>query len=81
MWALIIELERRRVWNGNASLVAAVDKCKVQLKNLEKKIDEEKLNRVALLQGPKRSKQEVERLKSEDRLLQGTPKGVLGSAD
>lgn len=46
------------------------------MKNLKKKVDDEKLNGVELLRELKRSKQEKERLKHEKKLLRPTTKGA-----
>lgn len=44
-----LELELRRVREGNAFLAAAVNEYRVRVKNLEKLMDEIELNRMALL--------------------------------
>lgn len=49
------------------------------MKNVEKKMDEKKLNSMELLRELKRSKREVERLERENKLLRQKTEGVLFS--
>lgn len=45
------------VHKENALLATPVNKCKLRVKNLNKKLDRKELNLMALLSKPKRSKQ------------------------
>lgn len=75
-----MELEPRRVREENVSRVAAGNQHEVQVKNLEKKVDEKKLSVMTLLRELKKSMQTVKLLERENELLRETSGGALDSA-
>lgn len=78
--SMSFELELRSVREENASLAATVNEYKVLVNNLEWKMNEEKLNTMTLLQKVNPSKEEVEWLYYQNKLLRQTTIRVLDSA-
>lgn len=77
---LSLKMELERVREKNASLTAIVNEYRVRLKNLQKIMNEKELKVMALLCELERSKEEVVRVKCENRLLRQTRGRMLGSA-
>lgn len=80
MLAVRLELVLSSVCEENELLAATGNEYKVRVKDLEKKMDGDLLNEIALLQEQEQSNQETERPECENKVLQETKEKALGSA-